>query len=157
MRQDIALDRLPSALQARDAHRKALSEILAELDHDGFEHKFITLDRRRELCSKYRSLHRLYAHECDRVMHLLDTVDKHPVYPTPSEMEHTHLRPSPKLVAEDEIREVFKELLKAYKLDTSSPHKKVYTDRLETLILQIRNADPTAKPLPPRVTHVASK
>lgn len=145
MRQDIALDRLPSALQARDAHRKALSEILAELDHDGWGQKFIPLDHKRELCSKYRSLHRLYTHECDRVMNLLNTIDKTPVYPTPSEMEHTHLRPSPKLLAEAETKEVFAELLKAYKLDTSSPHKKVYTDRLETLILQIRNADPDLK------------
>lgn len=145
MRPDIALDRLPSALQARDAHRKAMTEVLVELDHDGFEQKFMPLDHKRELCSKYRSLHRLYAHECDRVMHLLNTVDNSPAMPTPCEMEHTHLKPSPKLIAEDEIREVFKELLKAYKLDTSSPHKKVYTDRLETLILQIRNADPDLK------------
>jgi len=145
MRPDIALDRLPSALQARDAHRKAMSNILVELDHDGFEHKFIPDDRKRELCSEYRSLHRLYDHECDRVMHLLNTVDKSPAMPTPSEMERKHLAPSPKLLAEAEFKEMFAELLKTYKLDKSSPHKKVYTDRLETLILQIRNADPDLK------------
>jgi len=62
---------------------------------------------------------------------------------------------SPQLQAEEEFKEAWAKLMHVYDLTYSSPHAKVYRDRMELLILQIRNADPTVKPPQPRVTHYA--
>ena len=89
MQKKIALDRLPLALQARDTHRQALSEILAKVGGEvyGFDHKFIPMERKRELLHAYTTIHRLWEHENHRVESLCEVIQREIALPAPKDLE----------------------------------------------------------------------
>lgn len=89
MRKEIALDRLPLALQARDTHRQAMNEILAKVGGEvyGFDHKFIPASRKRELLHAYTTIHRLWKHENDRIESLCEVIQREIAFPSPEELE----------------------------------------------------------------------
>ena len=85
----IAMERLPLALQSRDRHREALLEIMGKIGGEiyGFKHKFIPAQRKQELLGAYKTIHQLWEHEHNRIEELCEVLTNEVALPDPDEFK----------------------------------------------------------------------